>query len=60
MSTTDDTVDIDNLDVEDQLQWVKEILENGRDKFSEYPLGDGLQKFVSMLTVSILDIILTY
>ena len=48
----DDSIDIDNLDLEDKLKWLKEILENGRESFATIKFGERLPQFISQLTVS--------
>ena len=45
-------VDIDSLDLEDKLNWVKEILENGREVIAEVQFGDKLKMFIEELVVS--------
>ena len=46
-------IDIDGLDLEDKLNWVKEILENGRETIGQVQFGEKLALFIGKLTVSL-------
>ena len=48
-SASEDFIDIDNLDLEDKLEWLKEILENGREKFATIELNGRLSNLINQL-----------
>ena len=46
-------INIDSLDLEDKLKWLKEILENGRERFGQLDGIGNLANFIDKLAVSI-------
>ena len=53
-SVSEDSINIDNLDLEDKLKWLKEILENGRENFATIEFNGRLSNLINQLTVSVL------
>ena len=44
-------INIDGLDLEDKLKWLKEILENGRERFGQLESNGSLVTFIDKLAV---------
>ena len=49
-------INIDSLDLEDKLKWLKEILENGRERFGQLEGNESLTEFINELAVRVLNI----
>ena len=49
-------INIDSLDLEDKLKWLKEILENGRERFGQLEGNGSLTEFINELAVRVLYI----
>ena len=53
-ATDESVINIDNLDLEDKLKWLKEILENGRERFGQSLESNGsFTNFIDKLAVCI-------